>query len=225
MALTRRQIWLTGSAAMSMVAWPARASDGRLVFDVYRNGSKIGTHAITLRASGARVEVDIAIDLEVTLAIVPVYTYRHRNHEVYEGAELVSMSSRTNDNGEELRVDIHRDGDELVIDGSAGTRRVAGELIPTTYWQPRTVERERWIDSQNGRVLSIEVRDEGTERIRYEGRMLECRRYAFSGEAEGVLWYGPEGWAKFAFEVRDSRIEYRRLPESDVASLPLAVPS
>jgi hypothetical protein len=227
--LSRRQFALTGTAAAGalVTARPALAEgvDGRLLFDVYREGDRIGTHELRLRQEGERIEADIDIDLAVKFAFVTAYRYRHRNREVYEGDKLVSMSSRTNNNGEKLSVDVRRDGDELVVDGKGGTQRVAGELIPTTYWQPRSVKQNRWIDSQNGRIVESDVTHAGTDRIRYEGRQVAADRFLLRGDLDCDLWYGPEGWAKLAFEVQGSRISYRRRPESDVASLEPAVRS
>ncbi len=234
--LSRRDFALTGAAGALVMASPGRASaaggaaadaavDGKLVFDVYREGDRIGHHAVRLRQDGERVEVDIDIDLQVKFAFFTAYRYRHRNREVYDGLDLVSMSSRTDNNGERIAVDVRRDGDALVIDGKDGRRRAPGDLIPTTYWQPRSVEQTRWIDSQNGRVVESEVTRVGTERIRYEGREVAAERFRLRGDLDCDLWYGPEGWAKLAFEVRGSRISYRRRPESDVASLDQAVRS
>ncbi|MFP4269107.1 MAG: DUF6134 family protein [Alphaproteobacteria bacterium] len=227
--LSRRRFALTGTAAGGalVMARPALAdrADGRLLFDVYREGDRIGTHELRLRQEGDRIEADITIDLAVKFTVVTAYRYRHRNREVYEGEQLVSMSSRTNNNGEKLSVDVRREGDELVVDGKAGRQRVAGDLIPTTYWQPRSVERNRWIDSQNGRVVESEVTHVGTERIRYEGGEARADRYRLSGDLDCELWYGDEGWAKLTFEVQGSRISYRRRAESDVASLEPAVRS
>jgi hypothetical protein len=226
---SRRQFALTGTAAAGtlVMARPglAQGVDGRLVFDVYREGDRIGTHELRLRQDGDRIEADIHIDLAVKFAFLTAYRYEHRNREVYEGDRLVSMRSRTNNNGEKLKVDVTREGDALVVDGKAGTQRVAGDLIPTTYWQPRSVRRTSWIDSQNGRVVESDVTNLGSERIRYEGREVPADRFRLSGDLDLDLWYGPEGWAKLAFEVQGSRISYRRRAESDVASLEPAVRS
>jgi hypothetical protein len=223
--LSRRQFALTGAAGALVMAGPARAADGRLIFDVYREGDRIGTHEVRLRKNGERLEVDIDIDLQVKFAIVTAYRYRHRNREVYEGPRLISMSSRTNDNGEKYAVDVRRDGDELVVDGIEGTQRVAGDLIPTTYWQPRSVNFDRWIDSQKGKIVEAEVTHVGAEQIAYEGGQITAEHYRLRGEFACDLWYADQGWAKLVFEVKDSRIRYRRREESDVASLEQAVSS
>lgn len=218
---------LTGAAFMSTAAAsrPAAAANGRLVFDVLRDGDSIGSHELRIRREGGRIVTDVDIDLEVKLAFVTLYRYRHRNREVYEDGRLVHMSSRTDNNGEDLAVEVKREGDRLIVDGPAGRVEAPGDLVPTTYWQPRTVLAGRWIDSQSGRIAESRVEALGSETIRYEGRDLACRRYALRGDLDCDLWYGDEGWAKLAFEVSGSRISYQRRPESDVASLPQAVAS
>jgi len=223
--LSRGGFALTGAAGALVTAAPARAADGRLIFDVYREGDRIGVHEVRLRQDGDRLETDIDIDLRVKFAFVTAYRYRHRNREVYEGGRLVSMSSRTNDNGDALAVDVRREGDELVVDGKDGIRRVAGDLLPTTYWQPRALEFSRWIDSQNGDIVESEVTRIGTEEVAYEGGRATADRYRLEGDVDCDLWYGEQGWMRITFEVEGSRITYRRRAESDVASLPQAVPS
>ncbi len=225
MHLTRRHAMIAGAAGLTLAGRPAAAADGRLLFDVYRNDGYIGSHEILFRQVGDRLETDIAIDLDVKFAFITVYRYRHRNHEIYEGGQLVQMSSRTDDNGKKLSVDVHREGDELVIHGADGRLRVAGDLVPTTYWQPTSIAASAWIDSQHGRVLNSEVTDLGEAPIEYDGRTVLCRHFRKEGDLSLDLWYGPDGWTTLAFELSGSRFTYRRRPESDVASLPQAVAS
>ncbi len=225
MLFTRRNLLLTGAAGATMASTPAFAESGRLAFDINRNGERVGSHDVRLRRSGDQIEVDIDIDIKVGLGFVTLYRYTHTNREIYEGTQLVAMSSRTNDNGTPHRVDVRRRGDELVIDGDDGTIRAPGNLFPTTYWQPRSVSTSRWIDSQSGRVVESSVQRVGTEIIRYEGRDVACDRYALRGEVDLDLWYGPHGWSKLAFNYGGSNIDYVRRPESDVASLSQAVAS
>ena len=57
---------LSATATASAQDW--RPSDGdRLVFDVFRDGSKFGSHVVAFRKSGEELTVDSDIDLKVNI--------------------------------------------------------------------------------------------------------------------------------------------------------------
>ncbi len=214
--LRRRQVLTRGLgmvAGMAMVGTKsagAAAASGDLRFEVMRNGSEIGYHVLTFRQQGERLSVDIDIDLRVRFAFITAYRYEHRNHEEWEDGRLFSFKSRTNDNGTRHRVETRRDGGQLVIVGSAGRLTAPPDLLPTTYWHRNFMDRDRWIDTQNGRIVESAVTPEGTERIESAGRRVEAKRYKVRGDLDVDLWYHDERWVKLGFDASDgSRIEYR----------------
>ncbi|MFW5680032.1 MAG: DUF6134 family protein [Pseudomonadota bacterium] len=223
-SMNRRHFVAAAAAGGVLLPATARADTGLLAFDVLRNGSRIGSHTLTLRRDGNRVESEIAIDLEVKIAFVTAYRYTHRNREVYVDDRLVSMRSRTDDNGDAYAVDAELRGDRLVVSGTDGTLELPPSILPTTYWKPRMVDDGRWLNTQHGRVVEGRSERVGEETVLVGGKPVRCERYAIRGDIDLDLWYGPIGWTKLAFTVRgDNRIEYDRRPESDVASLPQAI--
>lgn len=214
----------TTTAAAASAAWPAKAATGLLAFDVYRNDSIIGRHSLNFREDGDELAVDIAIDLKVKLAFVTLYSYTHRNTERWRDGRLVSMQSRTDDNGTSHRVSVRPDGDDLIVDGDVAGIRVPGDAVPTTYWQPSSVRKAAWIDSQRGGLIDLNVSRIGTEPLAYEGRSVPSNRYGVRGDLNLDVWYSDLGWTKLEFEVWDgSIIRYKRRSESDVAALEQAL--
>ena len=224
LAMNRRHFVASAAAGGLLLPATARADTGLLAFDVSRNGSKIGSHSITLRQDGNRVESDIAIDLEVKLAFITAYRYTHRNHEVYVDDQLVSMQSWTDDNGSRYEVEARNRGDRLEVRGTDGTVELPASILPTTYWKPRMVQDASWINTQHGRLVEGRSELVGEEVVEVGGQSVECERFAIRGDIALDLWYGPIGWTQLAFTVRgDNHIRYTRRPESDVASLPQAI--
>ncbi|MEO1092594.1 MAG: DUF6134 family protein [Pseudomonadota bacterium] len=224
MLLSDRRRFLAGAAASALIApGIARAAQGRLAFDILRDGNPIGTHVLSFDRAGDRLETTIAIDILVKIAFVPVYRYTHRNREVYDGDQLVSMASETDDNGSAYRVNVRQDSAGLLVDGSSGVATVPAATLPTTYWKPRTVQETRWIDTQRGSIIEGRSTLVGTETVLVGNEAVACERYALRGDLDLDLWYGSVGWAKLGFQIQGNDITYRRRPESDVASLPQAV--
>jgi len=198
---------------MGMVGTGGRAAvagSGDLRFDVLRNGSEIGYHVLSFAQDGDRLTVDIDIELRVRVAFITAYRYEHRNREQWEANELLSFKSRTNDNGTRHAVEAHRDGEQLIVRGSEGRLQVPVSTLPTTYWHRNFMERDRWIDTQNGRIVESSVTGRGTERIEKAGEMVEAERFAVRGDLDVDLWYHDDRWVKLGFTASDgSRIDYR----------------
>jgi hypothetical protein len=214
--MLRRQLLRQGAGllvGMGMIGargGPAVASSGDLRFEVFRDGSEIGYHVLSFAQDGDRLTVDIDIELRVRFAFITAYRYEHRNREEWEAGALLGFKSRTNDNGTRHTVETRRDGDQLVIEGSDGRLEGPASMLPTTYWHRNFMDRERWIDTQNGRIVTSAVEAAGTETIESAGHMVEAQRFKVRGDLDVDLWYHDERWVKLAFDVSDgSRIDYR----------------
>lgn len=208
--LCRRGLLGGMSAGLVLAASPVRASPDRLAFDVVRGGETIGSHVLTFRRDGDVLAVEVAIDLEVTLAWIPVFRYSHRNTELWRGGGLERLDSRTDDDGSVHEVAVRRQGGRLLVDGDDGRLELPGDTITTSYWHPATMERRGLLDTQHGRLAETENRFAGLERIEVAGRTVEARRYEVTGDLELTAWYGRDGcWSGLAFDARGEEVRYR----------------
>ncbi len=203
-------------SASSLAASPIERSipaDGLLAFEVWRDGSRIGTHRLTFASTGGRLTVDIDIHLAVDIAMITVYRYVHRNRETWQDGRLVGMESTTDDDGTPNKVLATPSERALAIDGTRFRGAVPGEMLPTTYWRRDTVERSRLISSQDGRIFDVAVTPLGPDKVTVAGREVAAERYAMRGDLDLDLWYDGKGeWVKLTFAASDgSMIEYRRV--------------
>ncbi len=195
----------SGNAA---VAGPIPETN-RIAFEVLRDGTPIGTHVLEFSRAGERVTVRVAIDLLVRFLGIPVYRYTHRNTEVWDGDQLLSIEAQTNSNGTPLSVRGRRAGDRLAIEGTQGGRFEAPpDIVTTSYWHSRFLT-GRKLDTQGGRLLQVEVIQKGEERL--PGNVL-ARRWNISGDLKLDIWYDVAGtWAGLRFAAEDgSTIQYVR---------------
>ena len=198
--------------ALALAAFPLMAAippSGDLKFAVMRSDSDIGRHSVSFERKGDELHVDVAIDLEVSIAFVTVFTYRHRNHEVWKNGRLVSIETTTDDNGDEYSLSGHAVGNGFKVDGAAGSFIAPADIIPTSYWNPATLEQTQLLDTQKGRLMEVEISKAGSERLELSGRSLLADRYRMSGDLRLDLWYGQDGrWAKIAFDARGAEVVY-----------------
>lgn len=205
-------------AALAAMSAPLGAAprDGSAVepetlsFKVLRDGVPIGSHSITFEEVGDELHVDVAIDLEVTFAFLTLFRYEHRNKEVWRDGRLVSLESRTDDDGKEYQVSAKATAEGLWVEGSKGRYLAPAETLPTSYWNPATVDQRKLLDTQRGGLLAVSAEPRGVDAIAVDRKSLAAQRYKLQGDLDAELWYAPEGdWMKIAFEVRGSSIDYQ----------------
>ena len=80
--------------------WAAIPPDGQISFAVLRDGSRMGSHSLAFRQEGDELHVEVDILLEVNLAFITLFRYRHRNHEVWVDGRLAAIETETDDDGD-----------------------------------------------------------------------------------------------------------------------------
>jgi len=200
-------------AALAASALPALAAPPRdVAFDVFRKGEPIGTHAIAFREAGGRLEVEVAIKLEVKLLFVTVFRYDHVNHETWEGGRLLKIVTHTDDDGA-----AHAVRGEAAAGGFRVTAPPPGyaaqaDVIPTSWWNVETVRRSELLNSQKGELMRVKILPGPEEAVTTAKGDIPARRYQVTGDADLELWYDRDDrLAKIRFKGGDGTpIEYRR---------------
>lgn len=179
-------------------------------FDVFREGSKIGTHVVTVTEEGNRTTAKVAIDLEVKIAFITLYAYEHRATEIRENGKLISLSSKTDNDGSISWTEAIRDGDVILSKSNKGEFTLPDQVIPTTYWSLQTIKQSEFIDSQTGQLWTLQAEDMGIENVPTQSGDTKASHYRLSGSQELDVWYTDTGeWVKLAFDFKDSKFEYK----------------
>ncbi|MFN4311395.1 MAG: DUF6134 family protein [Ferrovibrio sp.] len=180
-------------------------------FEVFRNGERIGYHRVDIVRDADRSVVNVDINLRVTFGPLTLYRYIHQSREEWQGDRLVSLVSSTDNDGDEEKLRAVAEGDRLKVSGTRFTGMLPADTMPTSYWRSDFVRRATIMDSQNGRVLDLQVRPESFEMASAARDEIPARRYHLSGDIDLTLWYDRDGrWVKSAFKATDgSQVEYR----------------
>ncbi len=197
--------WLLPSALRAQTATPP------LTFTVLRDGTPIGTHRVEFKPDGEALAVEIAIDMAVRFAAIPVYRYLHRSREVWRQGLLQTLDSRTDDNGTRTELRARSTPAGLAVEGSGGGFVAPTDTKPTSYWHEDMTRRSRLLDTQNGVIVDVIARRTGQRRAVVAGHEIDVRSYELSGGLTSQLGYSASGeWVELAFLARGSRIVYRR---------------
>lgn len=215
-----RRDFILGAAAGLAGLGAARAelpvpTGNRLAFRVIRKEKEIGAHELAFETTPSGLIVRIDVELTVRLGPVPVYRYRHRATETWEGDAVVSLDAVTSANGRDHFAKAERGPDGLLrVSGNRVEDYVApAGASPATHWN-RAMLDGALIHTQDGRLMQPAVESVGAERlVTAGGQVIDATRYALSGDVTLDTWYDEQPlWAGLSFAAEDgSAILYERL--------------
>lgn len=212
--MNRRSALVAGPVlALAAVTAVGDAPATSLQFRVELDGRPIGEHRFELRQAGGTQEVVSTAEFTVRILFVDLYRYRHTATERWRNGCLVSLESRTDDNGEIGAVAAHRSGEGLAVTAT-GTRDWHGGCVRSfAYWNPDLLEDGHLLNSQTGEYVPVRVDSLGESSIAVRGRAEPARHYRIVGEGLEIdLWYGrDQEW--LALESRTPhgrRLRYER---------------
>lgn len=187
MSFIARVLFILALACGSAQA--AMPKDGKLVFDIIRDGDVIGRHTFRFNRVGDRVDVAIDIAIKVKVLLLTVFDYEHSNHETWEHGELVRLTTRTDDNGDDLKVDGKLTPAGFEVDTAKGEQTLKEPVMPTSYWRTDTIKARRMLNTQTGEVMNVSVSPGEKTRIVARGKEIDAMHYVMSGDLQLELWY------------------------------------
>ncbi|WP_119299747.1 DUF6134 family protein [Dongia deserti] len=185
---------------------PFQLYGNEILFDVERDGELIGQHIVTFTRTTEGVRVDSRADVEVDLLFLSAYRLRHQAHELWSDGELKSVEASTNENGDYTHVQAVRDAAGMVISSSEGTFKVPA-ILPTSHWNAALLKGGPLLNTLTGKLSDVRVFYQGFDTVTTRGGSLRARRYLYSGDLNGEIWFDDEGrWVKLRFRTKDGSI-------------------
>ena len=198
-------------------AW-ANADDfpygDKIVFSAFRNGEKIGQHAVAFRHEGNELVVTTSVDLAVKMVGMTVYRYTLRSQEKWSGDAFQNLISKTDDDGKKFYVGAQHKGDTLVVDhDEAGKQRdnLPGSVIPASHWNILQTSQHALLNAQTGKLEKVHVTPLGRETIKTSSGQIEADHFRYEGDLPMDQWFDSKGrWVKMTFKVKSdgSVIDY-----------------
>lgn len=192
-------------------AGAVRITRPHLEYSVLRDQELVGAHVVDLSSSGNTTNVKVSTNVVVKVAFITVYRFEHAGLETWQGNRLVSIRTRTNDDGTPHQLSATAEGDHLRVaaDGSQGS--VGGAIIPASLWNAAIVNQGSILNTLDGREMPISVIDRGDEIVRAGGGNVTARHYTISGGIDRDVWFDRTNTlVRVAFAAKDgSHIVYQ----------------
>jgi hypothetical protein len=180
-------------ATLSMAASLPALANQTWDFRVFLDQKEIGTHRFDLVDRDGERELTSEARMAVKVLFVTAYTYDHHDVEHWQGDCLSKLSSSTDDNGDEHRVDVQRREGETVVQTLEGTQRLGQCVLTFAYWNPAMLQQTELLNSQDGKHVKVKITDAGADAIVVRGVKTPARRYELRSEKLSIdLWYSEQ---------------------------------
>lgn len=145
----------------ALAAMPGVPEGGQLAFTVTRNGSPIGNIQFSFENQASQLIVRVKSRILYTLLNLPLYRYEHDSTEVWSQGRFQAMSSKTNDDGKKLELDVKATEGGVLATLNGKTERLDLVTMPASLWNPATYKADVLVDTSSGKRLDIdgEARD------------------------------------------------------------------
>ena len=195
--LHRRAFIASGAAALAAPSVSFAATTAARTFRVIRDGTDIGVHNIAVTRSGADVQVAIDIELKVKILGITAYRYEMTNREVWRDGLMVSMDSKSNDDGDAAFSRCRAAAGKIEVEGSVWSGVVDGDSASTTYWTKAFLDRKLWISTADGDPLKVKVARAGVGEI----NGIATEKWSVAGDMDIDLHYQGDEWVSVRFDA------------------------
>ncbi len=182
-----------------------------LRFRVLRDGSEIGAHSIAFQSAGDRLTVRSAIRLQVKVAFITAFRYEHDGEEIWENGRIVSLRTRTDDDGPKYEVTGAPDGTGFRVVGPGGPYVCrAGMLTSGAVWHPDYVRQSAIINVEQGGEMGLSSRKLAEEPVASAGGQVMAQKYRMvTPQCGGFVWYDSAmRWLRADVEIKGEKLKY-----------------
>lgn len=189
----------TGALALAGICW-ALAADAASVLEykILKEGEPIGTETVTLNEVDGRTMVDVKTETHVQVLFLK-FDYSHERREIWKDGQLLSVTSRTNDDGTPHHYELLRGEDGFGLMKNGKKQKLDETVLPLTLWTKAVVDRPvllSVIDAEPYKVTTTKVGD---------------NHYKMEGDIQRELWFSKDGYLqKVAFKRKGFDIELQR---------------
>jgi len=159
-------------------------------FDAIMKDKVIGKHTFSVNNE----KIISKADFHIEFLFMDIY-YQHKSEELWSGNCLNSISSQTNDDGDKFVVNGIRESNNFSIIANNVKTALPTCIMTFAYWNPKILEQDKLMNSQNGEYLDVKTTLLKQEKIAIKGKNISANCYEMIASKNGVeklkiqLWY------------------------------------
>ncbi|MCW8988807.1 MAG: DUF6134 family protein, partial [Gammaproteobacteria bacterium] len=159
-------------------------------FKVFYGDTVIGEHHFNVVENDDNKKVEIKADFNVNIFFINVYSYKHKNIEIWKDSCLNSIESSTSDDGRNFLVEGADDKGTFKIKSNLGYEEVDGCVKTFSYWDKEFLDSEALLNSQTGEYVDVDISFVANEKLLVRNEIIDTKRYEVKTDEFDIdLWY------------------------------------
>ena len=190
---------------------PEKLYGDTIIFEVMRNGEKIGTHTVYFEREAKGWKVRSIADMEIQFLAFFSYRYKYHSESLWREGQLERLRAEVDDDGARFEMQVERSGSTVHVEFQDQAYTTSAPIIPTNHWNPHVLGQKRVLNTLTGKINEVTLILKGQEIVSSERGNVAANRYLYTGDLEDTeVWYDDSGrWVKLRFLGRDGTpVEY-----------------
>lgn len=154
----------------------------------------IGSYVNTVSQTGNNTNVRTDLHITVKMIGIPLFHQDATREERWQGQQLVTFQSSTDDNGTSINVTGQAVGDRFVIHSTSnGTLTAPPQVHPSNPWAPFVLRTDTIMSTKTGKLSPVVVKDTGEMMVTFDGRAMRAHQWFVDDEKHQVVWIDERG--------------------------------
>jgi hypothetical protein len=183
----------TIAAAMSLCviacATPALAGPQVYIYSVVHPiYGEIGTFTDTIDRRPEATRIDSRLRIAVTLMGIVAYRQESDTTEIMHGNRLVSLQSVTEKDGRHLEVHGEAQGDQFLVNATAGSFAGPAAIAPSDPWVLNRTGEATVVFTDTGRIINMHISGGDYDTVSLNGASVSARHFVVKGDRQQEVW-------------------------------------
>jgi hypothetical protein len=154
---------------------------------------EIGTFTDTIDRKPETMQIDGRLRIAVTFLGIVVYRQESDITAIMRDDRLVSLQSVTNRDGEYLEVRGEAQGDQFVVNATAGSYAGPATSLPSDPFVLKATGEGSLIFTDTGRIISVQVSGGDLGTVSVNGNSVSARHFIIDGVTRREVWLDNQG--------------------------------
>jgi hypothetical protein len=181
---------------MCVIVGATAAQAGQQVYTfsvVHPSYGKIGVLTDTIDRSPESMRIDARLRIAVKILGIVVYHQETDTTVIMRGNRLVSLQSVSNKNGRHVDVHGEAQGDQFVVNTTAGSFAGPATIAPSDPWVLTRTGEPTVVYTDTGRITNMHISGGNYDTVSVNGASVSVRHFTVTGDKRQEVWLDDRG--------------------------------